>query len=42
MQNHIPEAIRLGEKVLNINADPLPFEFAKSVKSYLLDHNQQY
>jgi len=34
MQNNIPEAVRLGEKMLNENEESLSFEMAKAVKQW--------
>ena len=42
MQNNIPEAVRLGEKMLAENGESLSAELAQAVKSYQLDHNQSY
>lgn len=42
MKNNIPEAVRLGEKMLNENGTPLGFEVAKAVKQYKMNNNQKY
>ena len=42
MQNNIPEAVRLGEKVLGESNQTLPFELAKAVKNYKLSNNAKY
>lgn len=42
MKNKIPEAVRLGEKMMNENGESLSYEVAKAVKQYKLKNNQQY
>lgn len=42
MKHNIPEAVRLGEKMVGDNGDSLPFELAKRVKQWMLTHNMQY
>jgi hypothetical protein len=42
MKNNIPEAVRLGEKMLSENNGFLSFEMAKAVKTYKLEHSQSY
>lgn len=42
VKNNIPEAVRLGEKMLNENGTALTPEVARAVKLWKMDHNQQY
>ena len=42
IKNNIPEAVRLGEKMLNENGTALSPEMARAVKLWKLDHSQQY
>ena len=42
MQNNIPEAIRLGEKMLEENEVALSTELALAVKKYRLNNSERY
>jgi len=42
MEHNIPEAVRLGEKMLSQNQFTLPKEIAKAVKQYKLQNNAKY
>jgi len=42
IKNQVPEAVRLGEKMLGENHDSLSFEMAKAVKEYQLNHSVSY
>ena len=42
MKQNIPEAVRLGEKMLGENNQTLPYELTIAVKNYKLSNNQRY
>lgn len=42
MENNIPEAVRLGEKVMSENGYTLSIELQKAVKNYLLENSAKY
>jgi len=42
MEKNIPEAVRVGEKMMAENGASLSFEMAKAVKNYQLNHSKEY
>lgn len=42
MTYNVPEAVRLGERILAENGDVLEFEVGKAVKDWLINHNKEY
>jgi len=42
MEKNIPEAVRVGEKMMAENGATLSFEMAKAVKNYQMNHSKEY
>jgi len=42
LENNIPEAVRIGEKMMSAIGHTLPRDMAMAVKNYLIENNQKY
>lgn len=42
MEKNVPEAVRVGEKMMAENGATLSFEMAKAVNNYQMNHSKEY